>query len=105
MDFNVVFFRPLVLLCGCTLGQYLGGGAESVHHAVVTARGRQELGRRADRGQVLQQMIDILVAGQPGVHVPRLQVAGDDAYELAVGEQVPDDAAVLEHGLDAARPH
>lgn len=50
-------------------------------------------------------MVYILVAGQPGVHVPRLQVAGDDAYEFAVGEQVPDDAAVLENGLDAARPH
>lgn len=54
---------------------------------------------------MVEHVIDVLVAGRPAVQVARLQVAADDAYQLAFGEQVPDDAAVLDHGFDTTGPH
>lgn len=92
-------------MCRGAFGHRFGGRAEPVYDGVIAALVGQQFGRRAQLGQVVQHVVDVLVRGRPGVEVAGLRVAADHPYELALREQVPDDAAVLEHGLDAARPH
>lgn len=105
MNFDVVLLGSLVHLRRGAFAHRFGGRPEPVHDAVVAVRVRNQFGGRPEHGQMVEHVIDVLMVGRPGVQVPGLQVAADHPYEFAVGKQVPDDAAVLQHGFDAARPH
>lgn len=76
-----------------------------MHNCVIPALVGQQFGGRTQLGQVVQHVVDVLMGGRPCVEVAGLCVAADNPYELALGEQVPNNTAIFEYGLDAARPH